>query len=249
MFDSVGDALDELRSLRKKKTDLINKHIARFKMLATESKIDTMNPLSIKLFKETLPWALTVQLMKLETPLKTIDDWYKWAATLNHRHHKLNRAIEWTRGTSEKEKTPQRKYHFSCREMDPNAMDIDRLTIDKWNRKEGASSVITPDTRLTNALKMKMTRRKRLKKSLERRWTDENSMCTYKPCSRIWQKKIEMSLWKVPKKRVFKKENYLDVSISLSWCSLCNNSEYFIKSHFCPHQYLLKWTNYWNPHW
>jgi hypothetical protein len=37
MFD-FGDALDELRSLRKKKTDLIDEHIARFKMLATESK-------------------------------------------------------------------------------------------------------------------------------------------------------------------------------------------------------------------
>jgi hypothetical protein len=90
MFDSVGDTLDKLRSLRKKKTDLINKHIAKFKMLATESKIDTTNPLSIELFKEMLPWALTVQLMKLEMPLKTINDWYEWAARLDHKHHKLN---------------------------------------------------------------------------------------------------------------------------------------------------------------
>jgi hypothetical protein len=40
--------------------------------------------LSIKLFKETLPWALTLELMKLETPLKTINDWYEWVATLDH---------------------------------------------------------------------------------------------------------------------------------------------------------------------
>jgi Ty3 transposon capsid-like protein len=44
MFDSVGDALDELQSLRKKKPDSIDEHIAKFKMLATKSKIDTMNP-------------------------------------------------------------------------------------------------------------------------------------------------------------------------------------------------------------
>jgi Ty3 transposon capsid-like protein len=75
MFDSVGDALDELQSLRKKKTKSIDEHIAKFKMLATESKINTMNPLTIELFKETLPWGLTLQLMKLETPLKTITDW------------------------------------------------------------------------------------------------------------------------------------------------------------------------------
>jgi Domain of unknown function (DUF4939) len=60
MFDSVGDVLDKLWSLRKKKTESINEHIAKFKILATKSKIDTTNPLSIKLFKETLPWALTV---------------------------------------------------------------------------------------------------------------------------------------------------------------------------------------------
>jgi hypothetical protein len=84
MFDSVGDALDELWSLRKKKNESIDEHIAKFKILATKSKIDTMNPLSIGLFKETLPWGLTLELMKLKTPLKTIDDWYEWAATIDH---------------------------------------------------------------------------------------------------------------------------------------------------------------------
>jgi hypothetical protein len=74
MFDSVGDALDELRSLKKKKTESIDEHIAKFKMLAAELKINTTNPLSIELFKETLPWVLTLELMKLETLLKTISD-------------------------------------------------------------------------------------------------------------------------------------------------------------------------------
>jgi Retrotransposon gag protein len=94
MFDSVRNALDKLQSLRKKKTELINKHIARFKMLAAKSKIDMTNPLSVKLFKETLLWGLTLELMELEMLLKTIDDWYKWAATIEHRFHKVNRAIE-----------------------------------------------------------------------------------------------------------------------------------------------------------
>jgi hypothetical protein len=94
MFDLVGDALDELRSLKKMKTESIDEHIAKFKMLVAKSKIDTMNPLSIELFKETLPWALMLELMKLKTPLKTIDNWYEWAATLDHRFHKVNQAIE-----------------------------------------------------------------------------------------------------------------------------------------------------------
>jgi hypothetical protein len=51
----------------------------------------------------------------------------------------LNQAIERTRGTSGKEKTPQQKYYFPCRERDPNAMNIDRLTINEQNKlmKEG----------------------------------------------------------------------------------------------------------------
>jgi hypothetical protein len=112
MFDSVGDALDELRSMRKTKNESIDEHIAKFKMLAAKSKIDTTNPLTIELFKETLPWGLTLQLMRLETPLKTINDWYEWAAELDHRHAKINRAVERTQGTGGKDKTPQKKYYF-----------------------------------------------------------------------------------------------------------------------------------------
>jgi hypothetical protein len=139
MFDSVGDVLDELRSLRKKKTESINKHIAKFKMLAAKSKIDTTNPLTIELFKKTLPWGLTLQLMKLETPLKTIANWYEWAAELDHKHAKINRAIEWTRGTGGEDKAPQKKYYFPQWERDLNAMDIDRLTVEERDKllKEG----------------------------------------------------------------------------------------------------------------
>jgi Zinc knuckle len=139
MFDSVGDTLDELWSLRKMKNELIDEHIAKFKMLAAESKIDTTNPLTIELFKETLPWSLMLQLMKLETPLKTINNWYEWAAELDHRHAKINRAVERTQGTGGKDKTPQKKYYFPRWERDPNAMDVDRLTIEERNQlmKEG----------------------------------------------------------------------------------------------------------------
>jgi Retrotransposon gag protein/Zinc knuckle len=139
MFDSVGDALDELRSLRKTKNESINEHIAKFKMLAAESKIDTTSPLTIKLFKETLPWGLTLQLMKLETPLKTMNNWYEWAAELDHRHAKINQAVERTRETGGKDKTPQKEYYFPRWEWDPNAMDVDRLTIEERNQlmKEG----------------------------------------------------------------------------------------------------------------
>jgi Ty3 transposon capsid-like protein len=57
MFDSVGDALDELRSLRKKKNKSIDEHIAKFKMLAAESKIDTTNPYPLNCLRKHCPGA------------------------------------------------------------------------------------------------------------------------------------------------------------------------------------------------
>jgi Retrotransposon gag protein len=128
MFDLVGNALNELWALRMKKNNSIDEQIAKFKMLAVELKIDTMNPLTIK-FKEMLPWGLMVQLIKLGTPLKTINNWYKWAVTLDHRHHKLNQVTKQTRGNMAKEKNSARRYYFPQRERDPNAMDVDRLSI------------------------------------------------------------------------------------------------------------------------
>jgi hypothetical protein len=55
MFDSVGDALDELRSLRKKKMESINEHIVKFKMLAAESKIDTTIPCPLNCSRKHYP--------------------------------------------------------------------------------------------------------------------------------------------------------------------------------------------------
>jgi hypothetical protein len=60
-------------------------------------------------------------------------------ASLDHRFHKLNWAIEQTRGNSRKKKTPQQKYYFPQKECDPNTMDVDRLMVNERNKliKEG----------------------------------------------------------------------------------------------------------------
>jgi Retroviral aspartyl protease len=89
------------------------------------------------------------------------------------------------------------------------------MSVTSWLKKEGALSVGIRDTGLTNVLKTTMTRRK-ARKCLKRRWTEGSSMLMYGPCSRRWQKKIEMSFWRAPKKWVFKEESCLNISISLS---------------------------------
>ena len=71
MFDSVGDALDELWALRMKMGSSIDEHSVRFKLLAAAAEIDPNHALTIELFKETLIPALRTRMMNLETPLKT----------------------------------------------------------------------------------------------------------------------------------------------------------------------------------
>ena len=74
----------------------IDEHLAKFKMLAAEAQINMSNALTIELLKETLPSRLREKLMNLETPLNSIDDWYKWAATLDHHYHKIAQVKEQT---------------------------------------------------------------------------------------------------------------------------------------------------------
>ena len=88
MFDSVGNVLDKLWALRMKMGSFIDEHIARFKLLAAAAKINPNHTLTIELFKETLILALRTRMMNLETPLKTLDDWYTWVIRLDHQHHK-----------------------------------------------------------------------------------------------------------------------------------------------------------------
>ena len=137
MFDSVGDALDKLQALRMKMGSSINKHIARFKLLAAAAEIDPKHALTIKLFKETLIPVLRTRMMNLKMPLKTLDNWYTWAIRLDHQHHKLKRAIERTRENISKKPAP--RFYFPRKERDPNVMDVDRLTFDERTQlmKEG----------------------------------------------------------------------------------------------------------------
>jgi Zinc knuckle len=138
MYDSEGDALEGLRTLRMKRDELIDAHVAKFKTLAALSKVNTNNALAIELFKDMLPEGLKFQLMRLENAPITIQDWYDKAVMVNHQNKKIKRSAERTRTPQKKEEKTQ-TFYFPRKEKDPNTMDVDRLSIEERNQlmKEG----------------------------------------------------------------------------------------------------------------
>src|SRR5271168_5648939 len=64
-YNSPGDALEKMKTLRMKKDDLIDKHIAKFRMMVSESKLDKSSPVIIDLFRETLSMPLQKQILTL----------------------------------------------------------------------------------------------------------------------------------------------------------------------------------------
>jgi hypothetical protein len=57
-YNSPGDALEKMKTLQMKKDDLIDKHIAKFRMMVSKSKLDKSSPIIIDLFCEMLAMPL-----------------------------------------------------------------------------------------------------------------------------------------------------------------------------------------------
>src|ERR1700678_751459 len=52
-YNSPGDALEKMKTLRMKKDDSIDEHITKLRMMVSESKLDKSSPVIIDLFRET----------------------------------------------------------------------------------------------------------------------------------------------------------------------------------------------------
>jgi hypothetical protein len=129
-YDSPGDALERMKLLRMKKDDSIDEHIAKFRMLVSESKLDKSSPVIIDFFRETLGFPLQRRIMTLENPPKKIDDWYEWATKLDHQWRRMQRIMGRTQTNHPKTNASNKRF-FPRKERDPNAMDIDAMSFDE----------------------------------------------------------------------------------------------------------------------
>ena len=142
-YDAPGDALDEMRTMRMGDIP-IDEHIAKFKILVTNSELEESAAV-VNFFRETLPIPLQRQILCCDEPPEKLEDWYKKATRFHNNWKKMQRILG--RGQQTKNETkPQsqnqqnpRRFTFPKRERDPNAMDVDRLTVEERNQlmKEG----------------------------------------------------------------------------------------------------------------
>jgi hypothetical protein len=139
-FDVPKDAIHEMKELRMN-NGKIEEHIARFKMLVTKSKL-VKNEAVIEYFRETLPYSLQKEIMRLAEPPKTLDDWYKWANQLqnNYERMKVTFSKRPNKGdtpipVNQRKPTDKRprQFYFDQSQKDPNAMDVNAMATDKRN--------------------------------------------------------------------------------------------------------------------
>ena len=74
-YDSPGNALNEMKNLRMKYDDDIDKHITTFATLLSESHLDKKSAVIVDIFGEMLPVKLQRKIMNLKTPPNDLDGW------------------------------------------------------------------------------------------------------------------------------------------------------------------------------
>ena len=132
-YDAPGDALEELIAL-KMGNNSIEDHIARYKVLLKKSQVPDDSPSAIDYFRKTLNLPLQRKLLELATPPTDLKGWYEWASRLDNNYRKLQRILNRSTGRfPDKKEEPRRRWTFQKKERDPNAMDVDALSIEKRN--------------------------------------------------------------------------------------------------------------------
>jgi Ty3 transposon capsid-like protein len=138
-YNEPAEALEDIKKLHL--TDgSIMEHNLKFRLLVSQTGMKDSLALT-DLYRETLPWSLQSPIIRSEHPPKTLEEWYAKATNFYVGHQRAqclfkrrdNKPIN-TFGAP----LTQKKFSFP-EKKDPNAMDIDPMSIKECTRliKEG----------------------------------------------------------------------------------------------------------------
>jgi hypothetical protein len=110
----------------------IMEHNSRFCLLVSQTGMKDSLALT-NLYQETLPWGLQSPIIRSEHPPKTLEEWYTKATNFYVGHQRPQRLFK--KQDNKPATTPsafpaQKKFSFP-EKKDPNAMDIDRMSIEE----------------------------------------------------------------------------------------------------------------------
>jgi hypothetical protein len=138
-YDELAEALEDMKKLRLGDGS-ITEHNSRFRLLVSQTGMKD-SPALMDLYRETLPWGLQSPIIRSEHPPKTLEEWYTKATNFYVGHQRAQRLFK--KRDNKPMTTPsappaQKRFSFP-KKKDPNAMDIDWMSIEERMRlmKEG----------------------------------------------------------------------------------------------------------------
>jgi Ty3 transposon capsid-like protein/Zinc knuckle len=138
-YNEPAEALEDMKKLRLGDGS-ITEHNSRFRLLVSQTGMKD-SPALTDLYRETLPWGLQSPIIRSEHPPKTLEEWYTKATNFYVGHQRaqcLFRKRDNKPTTTSSAPPAQKRFSFP-EKKDPNAMDIDRMSIKERTRlmKEG----------------------------------------------------------------------------------------------------------------
>jgi Retrotransposon gag protein/Zinc knuckle len=138
-YDELAEALEDMKKLRLGDGS-ITEHNSRFQLLVSMTEMKDSLALT-DLYRETLPWGLQSPIIRSEHPLKTLEKWYTKTTNFYVGHQRAQRLFKkWDNKPATTSSAPPAQKRFSFPEKkDPNAMDIDHMSIEEQTHlmKEG----------------------------------------------------------------------------------------------------------------
>jgi len=131
--DKEQDAMHRLQNLRQgKKT--VDQHNINFKLLMDKARLTEANNAAILIhfYRESIDPKVRDRIMMMETVPTTITDWWRRAAQFDGMSRRLNQSLGTAFGKSKTNGKNHQGYRPPSQpQKDPNAMDIDALSIEE----------------------------------------------------------------------------------------------------------------------
>jgi Retrotransposon gag protein len=130
-YNEPVKALEDMKKLRL--TDgSITEHNLKFRLLVSQTGMKNSLAL-MDLYQETLPWGLQSPIIRSEHPPKTLEKWYTKATDFYIGHQRAQRLFKKrdNKPTNTFGAPPTQKKFSFPEKKDPNAMDIDCMSIEE----------------------------------------------------------------------------------------------------------------------